>query len=85
MADERCPSCGAELPREAGQHALTPSAGVVECPTCGATVTLAKPGAAEQGESGAGGRAGEAEEYFSGQETVEDVMKEVRDKEAGEP
>jgi len=32
MSDERCPSCGAELPREQGQHALTPSAGVeLEC------------------------------------------------------
>jgi endogenous inhibitor of DNA gyrase (YacG/DUF329 family) len=46
MAEQTCPNCGAEVPRETGQHATTPSAGVVQCPSCGATVTLDKPGAA---------------------------------------
>jgi DNA-directed RNA polymerase subunit RPC12/RpoP len=36
MANDRCQNCGAEVPRETGQHALTPSAGVVRCPSCGA-------------------------------------------------
>ena len=44
-----CPNCGAELPQEEGQHALSPSAGTVECPTCGATVTLEGPPGAEGG------------------------------------
>ena len=35
MAGQRCAKCGAEVPSESGQHALTPSAGVVECPNCG--------------------------------------------------
>src|SRR5581483_873340 len=45
MAEQTCPNCGAEVPRETGQHATAPSAGVVQCPTCGASVTLDKPGA----------------------------------------
>jgi uncharacterized Zn finger protein (UPF0148 family) len=92
MADERCPSCGAEVPRETGQHAQTPSAGVVTCPSCGASVTLSKPGAepedaAEGGdvervrEVDAGNATGE--DTFAGQETIEGVMEEVREKEGG--
>ncbi len=45
MAQQRCPNCGAEVPEQTGQHATTPSAGVVECPHCGASVMLDKPGA----------------------------------------
>ena len=94
MADQRCPNCGAEVPHESGQHAVTPSAGVVQCPNCGATVTLDKPGA-EPGQQAAQ-RAGDVprapethggeatgEDYFSGEETVEGVMDEVREKDDG--
>jgi len=93
MADDRCPSCGAELPPELGQHALTPTAGVVTCPNCGATATLSRPGAqtgaAEPAEPGAPAPtsgpvpAEEGEESFSGHETIAGVMDEVRDKEGG--
>ena len=91
MEQRRCPNCGAEVPEETGQHATTPSAGVVQCPTCGATVTLDKPGAeASQQTTGPSPevprapetRGGEAsgEDYFAGEETVEGVMDEVREK-----
>ena len=91
MAEQTCPNCGAEVPRETGQHATTPSAGVVQRPSCGATVTLDKPGAAaDQRAAEASGdaprapetRGGEAsgEDYFAGEETVEGVMNEVREK-----
>ena len=94
MAEATCPSCGARVPPGAGQHALTPSAGVVACPSCGATVTLDKPGAEpEEGQSppaapqaaGVEGSWGQArgEEAFSGEETVEGVMDELRNKEGG--
>jgi uncharacterized Zn finger protein (UPF0148 family) len=94
MSDERCPSCGAELPREQGQHALTPSAGVVQCPTCGATVTLEKPAARKPEDAAAttgdvrrsresvGGEEG-APETFSGEETVEGVLDELERKPGG--
>ena len=91
MAEQICPNCGAEVPRETGQHATTPSAGVVRCPSCGATVTLDKPGAAagqQAAEPSADvprapeARGGETsgEDYFSGEETVDGVMNEVREK-----
>ena len=92
MADERCPNCGAEVPRETGQHAQTPSAGVVTCPSCGASVTLSKPGAEPEDAVESGDvrlarevDAGEAtgEDTFAGQETVEGVMDEIREKEGG--
>lgn len=94
MAEQRCPNCGAEVPRETGQHATTPSAGVVKCPSCGATVTLEKPGAAadQQAAERSGEvprtpetRGGEAsgKDYFSGEETIEGVMDEVREKQDG--
>jgi endogenous inhibitor of DNA gyrase (YacG/DUF329 family) len=70
---EKCPNCGADLPAEIGQHALVPSAGVVACPTCGETVTL--------GRSDADTGGGELDESFSGHETVEGVMEEIREKE----
>ena len=70
MSAIRCPNCGAEVPEETGQHALTPSAGLVQCPTCGEKVTLEKPG------SDAGD-----DEYFSGHETIEGVMQEIEEKE----
>ena len=75
-----CPSCGAEIPAEAGQHALAPDAGVVACPSCGATVRLR--------DEGGGGveRAQEpppVQEDFSGHETIEGVMDELSEKEGG--
>ena len=87
MTAQTCSSCGAELPPGLGQHALSPSGGAVQCPRCGATVTMSGsqqaaeevtsdvPRAPERrgGESGAG-------EYFSGEESVEGVMKEVEEK-----
>jgi uncharacterized Zn finger protein (UPF0148 family) len=91
MTDETCPNCGATVPRETGQHALTPSAGVVACPSCGATLTLDRAGAEPaEGAAGEGPRAQEGgwgqatgEDSFAGQETVEDVKDELRDKEGG--
>jgi aerobic carbon-monoxide dehydrogenase medium subunit len=93
---QRCPNCGAELPREEGQHALSPSAGVVQCPTCGATVTIEGPPGAEggpprEGPAGAGEPvttdgaldATERHDYFSGEETVGGVMDELDDKPDG--
>ncbi|MDQ6637030.1 MAG: hypothetical protein M3Y62_04495 [Candidatus Dormibacteraeota bacterium] len=94
MAEEICPSCGAVVPREAGQHAMSPSAGVVECPSCGAKVTLAKPGSRSEDEAAEpspdaattlGSRGGETggDDYFSGEESLGGVMKEVEEKEGG--
>jgi uncharacterized Zn finger protein (UPF0148 family) len=84
MAAERCQNCGAELPEEVGQHALVPTAGVVECPSCGATVTLEKPsGRAEPEDDRALPRTEGEPESFAGEETVEDVMEEIREKEDG--
>jgi len=74
MSEQRCPNCGADLPAELGQHALTPTSGLVQCPTCGENVTLDRPG-------GTGGERDEHEESFSGHETIEGVMDEIREKE----
>jgi aerobic carbon-monoxide dehydrogenase medium subunit len=92
-ADDRCPNCGAELPSELGQHAQAPAAGVVTCPSCGATATLSRPGAQTGATEPVGTGAAvptsaptpaeEGEESFSGQETIAGVMDEVRDKEGG--
>jgi aerobic carbon-monoxide dehydrogenase medium subunit len=91
----RCPSCGAELPREEGQHALSPSAGTIQCPTCGATVTLEGPPGAEGGPPRSGSAEGEPvttqaaleeterHDYFSGEGTVAGVLDELDDKPGG--
>jgi uncharacterized Zn finger protein (UPF0148 family) len=91
MSDDRCPNCGAEIPREEGQHALAPAAGVVQCPSCGANVTLEKVGARDADDEArrsadvprsaqsVGGESG-APESFSGEETVEGVMRELEEK-----
>jgi uncharacterized Zn finger protein (UPF0148 family) len=70
---QRCPSCGEPLPEELGQHALTPTSGLVRCPSCGETVTLER---AEEGE-------GDGEQSFAGSETIEGVMDELSEKEGG--
>jgi aerobic carbon-monoxide dehydrogenase medium subunit len=91
----QCPNCGAELPQEEGQHALSPSAGTIRCPNCGATVTLEGPPGAEGGPPRPGSAEGEPvtteaslqeterPDYFSGEETVGEVMDELRDKPGG--
>jgi aerobic carbon-monoxide dehydrogenase medium subunit len=92
---QRCPNCGTELPQEEGQHALSPSAGVIECPTCGATVTLEGPPGAEGGPPREGPADGEPvttqaaleatehHDYFSGEETMAGVMDELEEKPGG--
>jgi ribosomal protein S27E len=83
-----CPSCGKPLPEETGQHAVVPSADIVDCPNCGARVSL-ETGRLAEGVS----PEGRAEEQggapipeglpteFSGETTVEGVMEEIEDKE----
>ena len=81
------PSCGSEIPEEAGQHAVVPAAGVVDCPNCGARVRLetgeleqvSPEGRAEE-QGGAPIEPGQPE-TFSGEETVEGVMGEIEEKE----
>lgn len=94
MADQRCPNCGNELPEELGQHALTLQSGLVQCPHCGETVTLDKPGAPESDDEArasddvpradetVGGEEGAPDE-FSGQDTIEGVKEEIEDKPGG--
>jgi hypothetical protein len=80
MPEQTCPECGAALPEELGQHALTPTSGLVECPSCGAKVTLERPA-----DGGDGGEAPDVEgtgpDYFAGEETIEGVMDEIEQKE----
>ena len=91
MSETRCPNCGARIPAQTGQHALSPSAGAVTCPSCGATVTLGDAGSRQravgegQGPSAAAAPPGQAgqPEYFSGEESVEGVMEELSEKEGG--
>ena len=82
-----CPSCGQPLPEALGQHAVVPDAEIVDCPNCGARVSL-KTGRLYEGVS----PAGHAEEQggapipegaptsFSGETTVEGVMEEIEEK-----
>jgi ribosomal protein S27E len=83
-----CPSCGKPLPEETGQHAVVPSADIVDCPNCGARVSL-ETGRLAEGVS----PEGRAEEQggapvpeglpssFAGETTIEGVKKEIEDKE----
>jgi hypothetical protein len=83
MAEQTCPSCGATLPQELGQHALTPTSGLVACPSCGETVTLERPASAgaEGGSTGGEDSGGGPGDYFAGEETIEGVMDEIERKE----
>ena len=94
MPDTQCPNGGRDVPAETGQHALTPSAGVVTCPHCGAEVTLDRPGAEAQDQTAApSGNVERAEaappgrtenrETFAGEETVAGVMEELSEKVGG--
>jgi hypothetical protein len=91
---QQCPNCGADLPPEEGQHALAVGAGVIQCPSCGTTVTIQKPGARDREDEarapGEVARAGDtvggeegAPESFSGEDTVEGVLDELEDKPGG--
>ncbi|HET9323152.1 MAG TPA: hypothetical protein VFO03_04685 [Gaiellaceae bacterium] len=83
-----CPNCGQTLLEEAGQHAVVPTAEVVDCPNCGARVSL-ETGRLEAGVSPEGRAEDQggapipdhAPETFSGETTVEGVMDEIEDKE----
>jgi hypothetical protein len=83
-----CPSCGEPLPEEAGQHAVVPSADIVDCPSCGARVSLetgrladdvSPEGHAE--DQGGAPIPERAPEWFAGETTVEGVMEEIEEKE----
>ena len=83
-----CPSCGEPLPAGAGQHAVVPSAGIVDCPSCGARVDMStgriSDGVSTEGRAEEQGGAPSPEgapESFSGEETVEGVMDEIEQKE----
>ena len=78
MAEQTCPECGEPLPPELGQHALTPTSGLVKCPSCGANVTLDRPEPTDADEPDV---TGEGPDYFAGEETVEGVMNEIEEKE----
>ena len=67
-----CSNCGAELPEELGQHAVAPVADVVQCPSCGASVSLER----QQEAAGEG-------EFFSGEHSLEGVMEELEQKPGG--
>ena len=86
MAEQTCPNCGAELPPELSQHALTLTSGLVQCPSCGENVELER---AETVVSAASDEAGEVPdtsgepESFSGEETIEGLMDELSEKPGG--
>ena len=84
MAEQTCSNCGAALPSELGQHALTPVSGLVQCPRCGQNVTLEGPGTPRTpiGDAEVPDTSGEPES-FSGEETMEGVMEELADKPGG--
>lgn len=83
-----CPSCGQELPEEAGQHAVVPSADIVDCPNCGARVSLetGRPAAGVSPEGHAEDEGGVPiqkglPDSFAGETTLEGVMEEIEEKE----
>jgi hypothetical protein len=54
VANQKCPSCGGELPKELGQHSIAPVSGLVNCPHCGAEVHLEKQSASDSTSPGSG-------------------------------
>jgi hypothetical protein len=83
-----CPSCGQALPEQAGQHAVVPSAGLVDCPTCGARVDVPSgrlaDGVSPEGRAEEQGAAPIPEglpNTSTLEETVGDVMEEIERKE----
>jgi hypothetical protein len=83
-----CPNCGRPLPMEAGQHAVVPSADIIDCPNCGARVSLETgqlyEGVSPEGraeEQGGAPIPEQAPNSFSGETTVEGVMEEIEEKE----
>jgi uncharacterized Zn finger protein (UPF0148 family) len=87
MAAQACPNCGEPLPAALGQHALAPTSGLVRCPSCGETVTLEHVDATDDEGGAPGADEGMSDTvrdtYFSGEETVDGVMDELREKEGG--
>ena len=83
-----CPNCGNPLPEDVGQHAVVPSADIVDCPNCGARVSLETGRLADdvspegRAEDQGGAPIHErAPESFAGETTVEGVMEEIEEKE----
>ncbi len=91
MAQAQCPSCGAALPGEMGQHSVAPLTGRATCPSCGAEVNIPKEG----GDTGQATVSGTGEvdraassgpdsgDTFSGSETMEGVKEELESKPGG--
>jgi uncharacterized Zn finger protein (UPF0148 family) len=86
-ATQNCPNCGEPLPGELGQHSLTPTSGLVRCPSCGETVKLERADAEADDAAVAGADEGMSDTvrdaYFAGEETVDGVMDELSEKEGG--
>jgi endogenous inhibitor of DNA gyrase (YacG/DUF329 family) len=82
--DLRCPNCGNPIPAELGQHAQNLVSGTVTCPHCGVSVPL-RDDASEEVETADVERATaappglhEADESFSGEETLEGLADDLR-------
>jgi uncharacterized Zn finger protein (UPF0148 family) len=83
-----CPNCGRPLPEETGQHAVVPSADIVDCPNCGARVNLetgrlaegASPEGRAEEQGGAEIPTGLPDE-FAGETTIEGLKEEIEEKE----
>jgi uncharacterized Zn finger protein (UPF0148 family) len=74
MTTTTCPSCGAGL----GQHDIPVAA--LLCPGCGAALDVSATGEVTRAEAAPPGRV-EGREEFAGEETLEGVMEEIREKE----
>ncbi len=80
-----CPKCGNEVPEEAGQHAPGLVRGTVDCPRCGASVNLREETGdeasddVERATAAPPGRT-EGHESFAGNDSVQEVAEELRDK-----